>query len=831
MILSYVFYILGTVEFVLSIIPGKVRNFLWGTFGVSALLVGIALMVLGVVIYKKGLFKTFLFTLAGLVIFIIASSAYFQNVFAGFPTEGGFKSIINTIINDGRSFRGGGFFALFLGWAGKLTSEILMALGFILMASSIILADKLSARESVDGFTFANEIELPDEPEKKERHFIIPKLHLGKKKEDKDENYDVNLDDIKFENSSSDNNDPLFNAPTFNFHKPETINITKQEEKGDFDEIPLERALRGYKIRSSENNLPPSVLPKEPKTETVEPKFSFASDFVPVVEEKTEEKFEDNIRTTTAFSNFNPYNVKAVEKDKDSSYKKEFFKEVEEEKSEFVLPALTLLNPVKQKSQQAESELRINAEKLVSVLTSFGVQTRVTNISRGPAVTRYELLPEAGVRISKITGLSDDIALNLAATSVRIEAPIPGKSAIGIEIPNRIVDSVGLKEVIESDNFKNATAPLTVALGKDIAGEAVVADINKMPHVLIAGTTGSGKSVCINSIIISLLYRCTPDEVKFLMIDPKIVELGVYNGMPHLAVPVVSDPKKAAGALAWAVKEMENRYQLFFAMGARDMASYNRIIKNHKMKDDEEAIKPMPHYVIIIDELADLMAVAGREVENSIQRLAQKARAAGMHLVIATQRPSVDVITGVIKANVPSRIAFAVSSQIDSRTILDEGGAEKLLGRGDMLFSPVGAMKPTRVQGCFVSDEEIERVKEAVSQNGSDYDETIENEIEKCIPVGKGQTNGSGDAPSSNEDTDPMLDKCIEVVLDAGMASTSLLQRKCALGYARAARIIDEMEARGIVGPFEGSKPRPVLLTRERWLEMKLNKADNETNG
>ena len=816
LVLSYILYLVGVIEFVLTVIPGPVKNFLWGTFGVTSLLLGILLMALGVVIYKKGLYKTFLFTLAGLFIFILSSCAFFQNVFAGFPTEGGFKTIIQTIITDGKAFRGGGFLALFFGWCGKLVSEILMALGFVLMASSIILIDKLAAKENVDGFTFANEFDLPEEKEKTKKHFSLPKFHFRKKSEKENEDFNIDLDDVNFEVFNSKNNDPLENAPTFTFHKPETINPVKPKDlvnEEETNELPFERALKSFKKNKSSPSFETEIEVKKdeiPKLDPI-PEFSFASDFKLAPE-------EENSPIITEKKEINKPKFEPV------------FEE-EEEKAEYVLPTLSLLKPIKPKSQQADSELRNNAEKLVSVLASFGVQTRVTNISRGPAVTRYELLPEAGVRISKITGLSDDIALNLAATSVRIEAPIPGKSAIGIEIPNRIVDSVGLREVIESDNFKNATAPLTVALGKDIAGEAVVADINKMPHVLIAGTTGSGKSVCINSIIISLLYRCTPEEVKFLMIDPKIVELGVYNGMPHLAVPVVSDPKKAAGALAWAVKEMENRYQLFFAMGARDMASYNRIIKNYKPKDDEEIPKPMPHYVIIIDELADLMAVAGREVENSIQRLAQKARAAGMHLVIATQRPSVDVITGVIKANVPSRIAFAVSSQIDSRTILDEGGAEKLLGRGDMLFSPVGAMKPTRVQGCFVSDEEIERVKEAVSQNGSDYDENIESEIEKCIPVGKGQSNGSSDAPSSNEDTDPMLDKCIEVILDAGMASTSLLQRKCALGYARAARIIDEMEARGIVGPFEGSKPRPVLLTRERWLEMKLNKADNENNG
>ena len=476
------------------------------------------------------------------------------------------------------------------------------------------------------------------------------------------------------------------------------------------------------------------------------------------------------------------------------------------------IPPLSLLTEPKfEDSQSASADLDSTATRLVDTLRSFGVETRIVDISRGPAVTRYELQPCAGVKISKITNLADDIALNLASAGVRIEAPIPNKAAVGIEVPNKNTCSVCVREVIESPAFANSKSKLTVALGRDIAGNVVVADIAKMPHGLIAGATGSGKSVCINSIIISLLYKSNPDEVKLLLIDPKVVELGVYNGIPHLLVPVVTDPRKASGALGWAVSEMEKRYKLFAEHNVRDLSGYN------KLAETSEEIEKMPQIVIIIDELADLMMTAPNEVEESICRIAQKARAAGMHLIIATQRPSVDVVTGLIKANVPSRIAFMVSSQVDSRTILDVGGAEKLLGRGDMLFSPVGATKANRVQGCFVSDEEVENVVDYVkADHTTSYDEDVMHEIERQAAVEKKQKTGlSEDGPSD----DPMLQSAIEVVVDAGQASTSLLQRKLRLGYARAARIIDEMAERGIVGPYEGSKPRQVLISKAQLQE------------
>ena len=465
--------------------------------------------------------------------------------------------------------------------------------------------------------------------------------------------------------------------------------------------------------------------------------------------------------------------------------------------------------------ESVEEELNANGEKLIETLQSFGVRATMLEACRGPAVTRYELQPAAGVKISKITNLSDDIAMNLAATGVRIEAPIPGKAAVGIEVPNRKVSTVRMRELVESPAFRRAESPLTTVLGRDIAGELVLADLAKMPHLLIAGSTGSGKSVCINAMIVSLLYKSRPEDVRFLMIDPKVVELGVYNGIPQLIVPVVTDPRKAAGALGWAVTEMLRRYQLFAANNVRDLSSYNRLAQERGYVAESGArMEHMPRIVIIIDELADLMMAAPNEVEDSICRLAQMARAAGMHLVIATQRPSVDVITGIIKANIPSRIAFAVSSQVDSRTILDMGGAEKLLGRGDMLFSPLGVQKPVRVQGCFIDDREIEAVVDCIRGTASsEYDENVMEEIERGAAP---EQEGENAAPEG----DVMIPEAVRCVVEAGQASTSLLQRRLRLGYARAGRLIDEMEQMGVVGPHEGSKPRQVLITWQQYLEM-----------
>lgn len=528
----------------------------------------------------------------------------------------------------------------------------------------------------------------------------------------------------------------------------------------------------------------------------------------------------------------------------------------QKEEKKYQFPPIQLLKPkLNSDDSDAMEEMQNNAKKLIDTLTSFGVKASIVNICRGPSVTRYELQPAPGVKISKITNLSDDIALSLAANGVRIEAPIPGKAAVGIEVPNKVVSMVTMRELIDSDKFRNSKSKLTTVLGRDISGEIVVTDLAKMPHLLIAGTTGSGKSVCVNSILMSILYKATPDEVKLLLIDPKMVEFSKYKGIPHLLIPVVSDAKKAAGALAWAVNEMLQRYKIFSEYDCKDIDSYNSLIeknmnymeKNPPVVNEEgEEIQPvlevnglpvakekMSRVVIAIDELADLMMAAPSEVEDSICRLAQMARAAGMHLILATQRPTVNVITGLIKANVPSRISLKVSSNTDSRTILDTGGGEKLIGRGDMLFSPVGAPKPIRVQGCYASDEEIEGVTHYIKKAYSaQYNSEIEEKIKRIAAEEIAQGKKSGDSDSSFDeglDIDSKMEEAIKCVIEAGQASTSLLQRRLKVGYARAGRMIDDMEQMGVVGPHQGSKPRDVLMTYNEWLERR-NALENRAN-
>lgn len=504
-------------------------------------------------------------------------------------------------------------------------------------------------------------------------------------------------------------------------------------------------------------------------------------------------------------------NEKKADKSKEFTVSKEA---MESGINDYKLPSVELLSlPNKKSTADISGELKENAQRLIETLRSFNVNATITDISRGPTVTRYELKPAAGVRISKITNLADDIALNLAATHVRIEAPIPGKAAVGIEVPNTVKNTVSMRELIDTPEFYEQRSLLSAGIGKDIAGNCVYCDIAKMPHLLVAGTTGSGKSVCMNSIITSILYRAKPDEVKFLMIDPKQVEFSKYANIPHLLVPVVTDPRKAAGALGWAVSEMLQRYQKLSQVGVRDIEGYNKYVQKH------EDMESMPKICIFIDEFADLMMAAPKEVEDSVCRLAQMARAVGMHLVIATQRPSVDVITGLIKANISSRIALTVSSQIDSRTILDAAGAEKLLGHGDMLYNPIGASKPLRVQGCFISDEEVEALCDFVKNQGeSQYDEEIAKEIEaKAVQDKKSSPfEDDGDA----EQLDVLFDKAVDIVLETGTASTSFLQRKLSVGYARGAKIIDQLEEKGIIGPANGSKGREILINRQQWLEM-----------
>ena len=508
---------------------------------------------------------------------------------------------------------------------------------------------------------------------------------------------------------------------------------------------------------------------------------------------------------------------KKIKKDEIEAESNAVAAEIEEKNAEaqsaYQFPSLDILNEGSAAANDGTEEMRVNTERLNSTLQSFGIEGQIINVVRGPAVTRYELELDRGVKLSRVTGLSDDIALALGASGVRISA-IPDKiSIVGIEVPNKAVASVSLRDVLKSDAFTQNRSAIAFAVGKDIGGNAIVGDIAALPHMLIAGTTGSGKSVCINSLIVSLLYKATPEQVRMIMVDPKMVELGVYNNIPHLLIPVVTDPKKAAGSLQWGVHEMLRRYRMMADANVRDIKAYNELAAAN---DEYET---MPQIVVVIDELADLMMAAAKEVEDSICRIAQMGRAAGLHLIIATQRPSADVITGLMKANIPSRIAFAVASAMESRIILDAQGAEKLVGKGDMLYAPLGAGKPKRVQGCFISDAEVQRVVNAIAKNATaNYDSEVAAQIEKNMQQGtKNAPASAGETPAAESDCDELLDQAVEIVLETGQASTSMLQRRLKLGYARAARIVDEMEERGIVGPFSGSKPRELLITKEQW--------------
>ena len=585
---------------------------------------------------------------------------------------------------------------------------------------------------------------------------------------------------------------------------------TNEEDKSDDIKI---NGIEAHSEGSGKKSAPkasPEKVKEENQTEKAEPSDFKINFFQKAEENEEEEKLPESVEIPEDIEKQALEASGGIKEEKVDNTPIEVTEdEIDTEYINYTFPPIDLL--MKDKSggggTDRPEDLRTQAKKLVDTLHSFGVEAKVLEVSKGPSVTRFELQPSAGVKVSKIVNLADDIALNLAAFGVRIEAPIPGKAAVGIEIPNKTTSMVCLRDVIDSPDFKNYKSKTAFAMGKDISGNPVISDISKMPHMLIAGATGSGKSVCINSLITSILYKADPNEVKLILIDPKVVELGVYNGIPHLLIPVVTDPRRAAGALNWAVQEMVKRYRLYADTNVRDLKGYNEYAAINGERQLEQII-------IIIDELADLMMVSPHEVEDSICRLAQMARAAGMHLVIATQRPSVDVITGLIKANVPSRIAFSVSSQIDSRTILDMGGAEKLLGKGDMLFLPMGASKPKRVQGAFVSDKEVEKIVEFVkSDSNAHYNEDIIEHIENG--TAEEQTTDSGE-------WDELLPQAIEIVVELGQASASLLQRKLKVGYSRAGRLIDQLEERKIIGPHEGSKPRKVLMSKTEFQEMTL---------
>lgn len=777
---AVILFAVSVLWFFLSVIDaggawGAFRTLMFGLFGFCSFIFPLLLLVVTVFIALDKTDKNVIskFVQAGILITIISSIVHIAQCTPGSTYFEAIKDAFNYYYIDGSMLGGGVWGALF----GGLT---LLITGGSKLAAMIIQIILLFVFVMViTGLTLATLFNGISKPVKKIGEFTGEKISEYNEK--------VEQNKIEREKRKKEFNPDVDLGPS-----PDEINKNIEEEPLQQDDI----------------------IPFD----TINSEELFADK---LAEESSNNDKEKNIINLDDLINNDleePEQIKLDVDDSDDNEDDEYTDEEwnNEPVKEYIMPPIDLLNlPHNVNLSDYEREQKLNERKLIDTLNSFGVSTRLVGVSRGPSVTRYEIQPAAGVKISKITNLADDIALNLAASGVRIEAPIPNKAAVGIEVPNKSRQSVTLREVIDHPTYKNAKSKLTVALGKDITGEFVYSDLVKMPHLLIAGTTGSGKSVCLNSMIVSILYNATPDEVKLLMIDPKQVEFTIYNGIPHLLVPVVSDPRKASGALAWAVTEMLTRYKMFSENSVRDISGYNSVCES-------QGKKKLPQIVIFIDELSDLMMAAPNEVEDSICRLAQMARAAGMHLVIATQRPSVDVITGIIKANIPSRISLSVSSQVDSRTIIDSVGAEKLLGNGDMLYYPVGIPKPIRVQGCYLSDKEVESVVTYIkNQEQTSYDDGVMKEIDRnAAQTGSKKKDSSLTDDGEKGPADEMLPKAIEVVIEAQSASTTLLQRKLKLGYARAARIIDDLETSGIIGPYEGAKPRKVLISKQQWYEM-----------
>ncbi len=900
-----VFFALTIFIFCLYILPDEsgrlwtaLRSCYWGFFGFCGVFIPMITMYCAVQYVKKRpayrfKLKVLLFAL---LLLIFSTMIYACTVVGSELSDYGAE--LNNCFIKGSEYSGAGLFGgligivmvkLFGGTGTIIISLILLISVAMITFDSIILnifhifqqpvknvGNRINENKEIRRQIKKQEEEIKNEQRKQEREAYV------KKQVEKHLNTVQNSKKPKIDDLSSD----FCNAKSTPFYEPHPIKALKQSEakpnKNKRSSKKASNSIGDDTLDSIFGNQSSSKYldkPEKKSEETqIQPIDTIPDSFEYVIEESSPINIEYEDEPVTIGNDFYPQVQKISEKksvlnedkkisqNNPSKNKEKTIEPVDIENNsiiegQYIRPPVTLLEPQPEdNSRNISLELNQNGTMLVDTLKSFGVQTTIVNISRGPSVTRYELQPAAGVKISKITNLADDIAMNLAATGVRIEAPIPGKSAVGIEVPNKNVSVVKMRNLIESEEFINSKSKLTVALGYDITGKITLADLGKMPHLLIAGSTGSGKSVCINSMLVSLLYKSTPDEVKLMLIDPKVVELGVYNGIPNLIVPVVTDPRKAAGALNWAVNEMLERYKTFAEYNVRDMHSYNRLVDKQNLEYEESfdihsdnsersfeedemlaqvqtevdvknpnsephKLEKMPQIVIVIDELADLMMAAPNEVEESICRLAQMARAAGMHLVIATQRPSVDVITGLIKANIPSRIAFAVKSQIDSRTILDSGGAEKLLGRGDMLFSPIGTTKPIRVQGCYVDDSEIEKIIDFIKKSKVvEYDNNVIEEIEKNAVAEPDK-----DSATNSGDVDPVMEQAIKCVVEAGQASTSLLQRRLRLGYARAGRLIDEMEQMGIVGPHEGSKPRQVLMSYQQWLERNMARSDNDS--
>lgn len=858
---SSVIFILGVLVLFLTYIEGQavwlfLHNVIWGLTGVSAVLLAPIMLYVAVMLaLDRSRSAVVTKVIQGTVLLLLVSPA-FEIIYCfinKLPVYEGDKisDILIALYQNGKQMKGGGALSLIVGGTlsklcgavGALIIIILLIILFVMLLTNLTLVDiwrffsglfksagtairqSGEERDIMEAQRMAEQAEQKkkDEKNKKDQRVDIAKFITD------DENAEVKTDETAApeayggkpneagtqENEKKDKKkrksifdrfdeptvpeEPILPVTEIPEHTPITVSVEVQDE-------PVIEPIKLYDKSGGEN------------AKLSEPHSAAGHNREPI---NAEPRPGTNIINTEEADMVNPI---YVNEDGQTS----LIETEDTVKSSYDAPPIELLNPPRNSASldDVRSEILQNSETLVETLQSFGVTTRLIDTHRGPSVTRYELQPAAGVKVSKITNLSDDIALNLAAEGVRIEAPIPGKAAVGIELANKVRDTVCIRELIDSPEFRSLKSKLGFPVGKNIEGNIVCGDIAKMPHLLIAGTTGSGKSVFTNSIIMSILYNASPDEVKLILVDPKQVEFPIYNGIPHLLIPVVTDAKKAAGALGWAVTEMMKRYKIFSDNGVRDLGDYNEYVK------DKEGMLPLPKIVIVVDELADLMMAAPKEVEESICRIAQLARAAGMHLVIATQSPRADIVTGLIKANIPSRVALKVSNQIDSRVILDEGGAEKLLGNGDLLYKPVGVGKPVRIQGSYVATEEVRRVVDFLKASvEAKYDEEIAEEIEKHIPVSKGEKNaqtafGSSDTPSDSSQDD-LVERAIDCIVRDNVASVTFLQRRLKLGYARAARIMEELENMGVVGPADGAKPREIRMSKEQWLERKTSMGED----
>lgn len=811
---SVILFAAGILIFLFTVIEGSsgwqfIHNLFRGLFGLSVFLVPVILIYTAILISMERSQQTVAGRAMWGIGLTLLGSSVVQIMFAGAARGNTFIEKCKYLYEAGSNLEGGGLLSALIAWPlikffGNVGAKIIIC---VLLFIFIMLLSNLTL------FQFFGLFYKPFVRMYHSLQRIREENHILDSYEEWE--YDEEQEAISLANSGGNEQDVVPEDDSFDFDVP----VSEDEELSvpDFDPPEIE-GNTGSAIDIPIDGVLPQIQSTAKTAEKAQPE-----------QNKPDKKADVNeLDALVKQAVVGGYKEKAPEtfaekaaKAEENAPQKTDIKPAAAKK--YLLPPIDLLNKgtVKANDPATATELKEKADTLIGTLKSFGVTARIVAIQRGPRVTRYEIQPAAGVKVSKITNLSDDIALNLAAAGVRIEAPIPGKAAIGIEIPNTNQDVVSLREIIESKEFQTAKSKLAFAVGKDIAGNIIIGDVAKMPHMIIAGTTGSGKSVCTNSIIMSILYRANPEEVKLILIDPKMVEFTTYNGIPHLLIPVVTDPRQAAGALNWGVQEMLRRYKLFADNNVRDLGGYNEMAA-------AKNIEKLPQIVIAIDEFSDLMMAASKEVEDAVCRLAQMARAAGMHLIIATQRPTTDVITGLIKANIPSRIALTVQSQVDSRTILDTQGAEKLLGYGDMLYYPNGMQKPLRVQGCFCSTKEVESIVGFIkNESDSEYNSEIIEAVEQSMPAEKGERTSDSAEPVGDGD-DILIEKAIDIVVEMGQASTSSLQRKLKLGYARAARIIDELENMGVVGPYEGAKPRKVLMSKQQWSERRMRKSIQE---